>query len=309
MRDLKLYFLLFLISSICRSHQESNFSYYMFNHQAINPAYTGSRGITNLTSVIRSQWVGLEGAPETQTITFGKSINSKNLGYGVSVLNDKIGPTNSTSFDIDLAYHLKLNEKGHRLSLGLKAGAQNYSLNTNIIQTLTPNDPAFVLEKDRKILPNIGFGIYYFTQSFYSGFAIPRLLSDKEYNLEPHYYFITGGLIKVSEVFMLKPSFLLKQTRSIGGYDFSILGIINENIWIGGQIRSSFNNYGFTNFQGTGISALAGFQIFDNLTLGYSYGIPSNEISNGISIPTHEVFLRLDIYTKGEAFLFSPRFF
>ena len=309
MRDLKLYFLLFLISSICRSQQESNFSYYMFNHQAINPAYTGSRGITNLTSVIRSQWVGLEGAPETQTITFGKSINSKNLGYGVSVLNDKIGPTNSTSFDIDLAYHLKLNEKGHRLSLGLKAGAQNYSLNTNIIQTLTPNDPAFVLEKDRKILPNIGFGIYYFTQSFYSGFAIPRLLSDKEYNLEPHYYFITGGLIKVSEVFMLKPSFLLKQTRSIGGYDFSILGIINENLWIGGQIRSSFNNYGFTNFQGTGISALAGFQIFDNLTLGYSYGIPSNEISNGISIPTHEVFLRLDIFSKGEAFLFSPRFF
>ncbi len=309
MRDLKLYFLLFLISSICRSQQESNFSYYMFNHQAINPAYTGSRGITNLTSVIRSQWVGLEGAPETQTITFGKSINSKNLGYGVSVLNDKIGPTNSTSFDIDLAYHLKLNEKGHRLSLGLKAGAQNYSLNTNIIQTLTPNDPAFVLEKDRKILPNIGFGIYYFTQSFYSGFAIPRLLSDKEYNLEPHYYFITGVLIKVSEVFMLKPSFLLKQTRSIGGYDFSILGIINENIWIGGQIRSSFNNYGFTNFQGTGISALAGFQIFDNLTLGYSYGIPSNEISNGISIPTHEVFLRLDIFSKGEAYLFSRRFF
>ena len=309
MRDLKLYFLLFLISSICRSQQESNFSYYMFNHQAINPAYTGSRGITNLTSVIRSQWVGLEGAPETQTITFGKSINSKNLGYGVSVLNDKIGPTNSTSFDIDLAYHLKLNEKGHRLSLGLKAGAQNYSLNTNIIQTLTPNDPAFVLEKDRKILPNIGFGIYYFTQSFYSGFAVPRILSDKEYNLEPHYYFIAGGLIKLSEFLMLKPSFLLRQTKSIGGYDFSIMGIINENIWIGGQIRSSFNNYGFTNLQGTGMSALAGFQISENLSLGYSYGIPSNEISNGLSMPTHEIFLRLDIFSKGEAFLFSPRFF
>ena len=127
----------------------------MFNHQAINPAYTGSRGITNLTSVIRSQWVGIEGAPETQTITFGKSINSKNLGYGISVLNDKIGPTNSTSFDIDLAYHLKLNEKGNRLSLGLKGGFQNYSLNSNLIQTLAPGDNAFVLDNDRKILPNI----------------------------------------------------------------------------------------------------------------------------------------------------------
>ena len=196
-----------MLSTICRSQQESNFSYYMFNHQAINPAYTGSRGITNLTSVIRSQWVGLEGAPETQTITFGKSLNSKNLGYGISILNDKIGPTNSTSFDIDLAYHLKLNEKGNRLSLGLKGGIHNYSLNSNLIQTLTPGDNAFVLDNDRKILPNIGFGIYYFTQSFYSGFAIPRLLSNKEYNLEPHYYFITGGLIKISEALMLKPSF------------------------------------------------------------------------------------------------------
>ena len=187
MKNSILYFFI-MLSTICRSQQESNFSYYMFNHQAINPAYTGSRGITNLTSVIRSQWVGLEGAPETQTITFGKSLNSRNLGYGISVLNDKIGPTNSTSFDIDLAYHLKLNEKGHRLSLGLKGGVQNYSLNTKIIQTLTPNDQAFVLDNDRKILPNIGFGIYYFTQSFYSGFAVPRILSDKEYNLEPHYY-------------------------------------------------------------------------------------------------------------------------
>ena len=91
--------------------------------------------------------------PETQTITFGKSLNSKNLGYGISILNDKIGPTNSTSFDIDLAYHLKLNEKGNRLSLGLKGGIHNYSLNPNLIQTLTPNDNAFVLDNDRKILP------------------------------------------------------------------------------------------------------------------------------------------------------------
>ena len=126
-----------MLSTICRSQQESNFSYYMFNHQTINPAYTGSRGITHLTSVIRSQWIGLEGAPETQTITFGKSLNSKNLGYGISILNDKIGPTNSTSFDIDLAYHLKLNEKGNRLSLGLKGGIHN---------------PTFDQEPDRKTL-------------------------------------------------------------------------------------------------------------------------------------------------------------
>ena len=84
MKNSILYFILIMLSTICRSQQESNFSYYMFNHQAINPAYTGSRGITNLTSVIRSQWVGLE-SPETQ-MSHLESLLIQNLGYGISIL-------------------------------------------------------------------------------------------------------------------------------------------------------------------------------------------------------------------------------
>ena len=215
-------FLFFLWGS---AQQESSFSHYMYNHQAVNPAYVGSRGITNFTSVLRSQWSGIEGAPNAN-LSFSGPVSAKNIGFGLSVLNDKIGPVGTTSFAIDLAYHLRLNRKDHRLALGLKAGALNFALNPDMINTLVPNDSAFQIDQEQALLPNIGFGFYYYTQNFYAGLAVPQMLAHEDYAQEQHFYFITGGLVSFSDNFMLKPSVLLKQTKSVAGYDFSLLGYL-----------------------------------------------------------------------------------
>ena len=291
------------------AQQEANFSHYMYNHQAVNPAYVGSRGVTNLTSVLRSQWVGIEGAPETQTLTFATGVSPKNLGFGLSILNDKIGPLSNTSFDVDLSYHLRLNRKNHRLAVGLKAGVLNYALNADLINTLTPNDQAFVLDSDQNLLPNLGFGFYYYTQNFYLGAAIPRLLSHDEFGLERHAYVITGTLLKLTDVFMLKPSLLLKQTKTVVGYDFSVLGIVNERFWLGGQLRNNFNSDTFQSFAGTGVSALLGIQLGENFSLGYAYGFPSSILNKGLNATTHEIFLRYDLTSVAQGILRSPRFF
>ena len=298
-------FLFFLWGS---AQQESSFSHYMYNHQAVNPAYVGSRGITNFTSVLRSQWSGIEGAPLTQTLSFSGPVSAKNIGFGLSVLNDKIGPVGTTSFAIDLAYHLRLNRKDHRLALGLKAGALNFALNPDMINTFVPNDAAFQIDQEQALLPNIGFGFYYYTQDFYAGLAVPQMLAHKDYAQEQHFYFITGGLVSFSDNFMLKPSVLLKQTKSVAGYDFSLLGIFAETFWLGGQIRNNFNSDTFRSFSGTGASALMGINL-GTLSLGYSYGFPSSVINNGLNATTHEVFLRLDLSPKTQGYLRSPRFF
>ena len=290
------------------AQQESSFSHYMYNHQAVNPAYVGSRGVTNFTSVLRSQWTGIEGAPLTQTLSFSGPVSAKNIGFGLSVLNDKIGPVGTTSFAIDLAYHLRLNRKDHRLALGLKAGALNFALNPDMINTLVPNDSAFQMDQEQALLPNIGFGFYYYTQNFYAGLAVPQMLAHEDYEQEQHFYFITGGLVSFSENFMLKPSVLLKQTKSVAGYDFSLLGIFAETFWLGGQIRNNFNADTFRSFSGTGASALMGINL-GTFSLGYSYGFPSSVINNGLNATTHEVFLRLDLSPKTQGYLRSPRFF
>ena len=309
---MKKLYLFFLISSLVwqtNGQQEASFSHYMYNHQAINPGYVGARGVSNLTSVLRSQWTGIEGAPLTQTLSYSGPVSAKNMGFGLSIINDKIGPISSTSFNIDLAYHLRLNRKDHRLALGLKAGMLNYFLNPDMIKTLTPNDQAFVLDQERKLLPNIGFGFYYYSQKFYLGAAIPQLLAHEAFQLERHFYLISGGLISLSDNFMLKPSLLLKQSKSVAGYDFSLMAIFNQSFWLGGQIRNNFNADTFRSFAGTGASALLGMHLGKNFSLGYSYGFPTSVINNGLNATTHEVFLRFDLTTKSQGYLRSPRFF
>ena len=195
----KLYLFLWIssLTFMVNAQQESSFSHYMYNHQAVNPGYVGARGVANFTSVLRSQWTGIEGAPLTQTLSYSGPVSAKNVGFGLSVINDKIGPISTTSFNIDLAYHLRLNRNNHRLAVGLKAGVLNYFLNPDMINTFTPNDQAFILDQERKLLPNIGFGFYYYTPKFYLGAAIPQMIAHEDYQLERHLIFNQWGLNRI----------------------------------------------------------------------------------------------------------------
>ena len=297
------------IFSWANAQQESNFSHYMFNHQTLNPGYVGARGLTTFTSVIRSQWVGWEGAPESQTLTYNTFVPKKNLGLGMSIIHDKIGPTQATSAALDMAYHLRLNKQNHRLSLGLKISALNYFLNTDMLETVTPNDPTFTLNQDTALLPNVGFGAYYSTQKFYMGFAVPRLLAARDFGLVPHYYLMTGGLLTLSQEVLLKPSFLFKHTQNVSGYDLSLLAYVKGTFWFGGQFKNAFNPKQLSDFSFSGASLMLGTSIGEYFQLGYSYGFAATALNQVQNTATHELFFRISIAPKVEAFLRSPRFF
>ncbi len=291
------------------SQQHAAFNYYMFNHQSVNPAYVGSKSFTSITSVYRSQWSGFEGAPITQTVSFNKPIISKNLGIGLSVLNDGIGPITSSSVDIDIAYHLKLNRKENFLSLGLKFGGFNYALNEDLIQTNDPFDQTFMSQDQKNLFPNIGFGFYYYSQKMYAGFAIPKILEHSEIDSKKHYFLIWGGLAQVSEQWIIKPSLFLKYSKgSSFVYDLSSLLIYKETFWIGGQIRSSMNSILPEEALAGSYSILTGITLSKNLSLGYSYGFSSSR-NKALNLSTHEIMLRFDILPKIIGLLRSPRFF
>src|ERR1039458_10269157 len=79
------------------AQQDAMYTHYMYNTLAINPAYAGSRDALTVTALDRYQWVGFSGAPMTQTLTMHAPIQDQHIGLGLSILNDKIGPTNNTS--------------------------------------------------------------------------------------------------------------------------------------------------------------------------------------------------------------------
>ena len=142
------------------AQQEAMFTHYMNNTLAVNPAYAGSRDALTITALHRSQWVGFDGAPTTQTVTMHTPLFNNKLGLGLSVVHDQIGPVKTTSAYVDLAYIIKTSEKGH-LAFGLKGGFNFMQANLSTLQLNQQSDAAFQDNIQSKFLPNFGFGIYY----------------------------------------------------------------------------------------------------------------------------------------------------
>lgn len=107
MRTKLFFFVIMSIALTGYAQQDAQYTQYMYNAININPAYAGSRGALSVFGLYRTQWVGLDGAPETSSFSINTPINNSNLGIGLSLVNDKIGPTNENNISADLSYSIQ----------------------------------------------------------------------------------------------------------------------------------------------------------------------------------------------------------
>ena len=308
----KFLFILFIIGSITITYgqQDAMFSYYMFNHQSVNPAYVGSRQLINATMINRSQWTGFEGAPLSHTISLNAPLLNESMGFGLSVANDNIGPSKLTNFTIDLAYHLKFNDSDHRLAMGVKAGGNFVELDLNSLELDNNNDPAFDPANNRRFLANYGFGVYYYTPTWYAGISSPHMINHDFNSEQRHYFFIGGALFVLNEDLKIRPSTYLKITKDAPvTMDLTGLLIIKDRFWAGLAFRSSFGRIVPTNNKGGGFGLLAGVNLSDQLSLGYTFGYSVGNQTFRYNAGSHEIILRYDYLYKEKKIIKSPRYF
>ncbi|MBN2756272.1 MAG: type IX secretion system membrane protein PorP/SprF [Bacteroidales bacterium] len=288
------------------SQQDPMFTHYMFNTVAINPAYAGSRDALTITGLHRSQWVSFDGAPTTQTITAHTPIFNQNVGLGISFLNDKIGPSNTSSLYIDFSYKIKINERA-KLAFGLKSGFNIRRTDISSLNILEGNDPVFSESLEKDFMPNFGFGLYYFTDKYYIGASIPKLLentfntgTETDVAIEKKHYFLIGGAVfKLSEIFMLRPATFIKITEAAPiEADISALLYVKEKFWVGAMYRT-----------GDALGALAGINITDYLTVGYSFDWSMTNTTFKYNAGSHEIIIRYDLVLAGNKKIRSPRYF
>jgi len=295
------------------AQQDAQYTQYMYNTQIINPAYVGSRETLSFGVLGRYQWVDLEGSPKTGTFTVNLPVGLyDNMGIGLSIIHDQIGPAVESNAAIDFSYALHLARRTvSKLSFGLKVGADMLDVDYSKLNLSNPNDPFFQNNIDSKIQPQVGAGIYYNTQKFYTGVSVPNFLSIQHFdeqslddeNLEGvvverlHYFFIAGYVFDLNPNLKLKPATLW---RMVDGaplqWDLSANFMFKEKFVVGASYRWNAS-----------ISALLGFQISDSIFAGVGYDYQSTAIedySNG----SYEVFLRFDIFNKAEKIV-APRFF
>lgn len=286
------------------SQQDAQYTQYMYNTININPAYAGSRDVLSIFGLHRTQWVGIEGAPVTNTFSLNSPIGKSGLGMGLSFVGDKIGPTVDNKISADISYTIQANET-FKLAFGIKGTASLFSFDKDKLNIYNPNDANLQTVKN-SFKPNVGAGLYFYSDKTYIGLSVPYILETKKYSDNDiaiyadkmHYHLIGGHVFEVSPSIKFKPSFLLKTTAGAPlQLDLSGNFLFNEKFVLGAAWRWD-----------AALSFMAGLQITDGLFLGYGYDLETTKLANYNS-GSHEIFLRFELFTKQSSKIISPRFF
>ena len=294
------------MTNFCQSQQDAQYTQYMYNTVTVNPAYAGSRDAFRVIGLHRSQWYGLKGAPTTQTLSLDTPINSlKGIGLGLSIINEKIGPSSETYFNIDISYSIPVSEYG-KLNFGLKAVGNLLSVDFTKLDLSNSGDPNFNNNINNKFTPNFGFGLYYHTEKFYVGYSIPNLLETNHFksNLSVgqeriNHYLISGYVFNLSEDLMFKPALL---TKLVLGTPLQI--DLSANF----RLYEKFN-FGVSYRWSSALSDLIGLQATDSIMIGFSYDRETTELGNlEFNNGSYELLLRYEIKNRNIR-RSIPRFF
>ena len=288
-----------------KAQQDPHYTQYMYNMNVINPAYAGSKENLAIGLLFRKQWVEIEDAPTTFTAT-GHSPIGKNVGLGLSVISDRIGPVEENNIYGDFSYTLNLGGE-HRLAFGLKAGVtlQKIGLNSEIAASLpVPTDGAFAENTSNANL-NIGTGIFYYTNKYYLAFSVPNMLkathldyNGVQYGNEIQHYFLTGGYVfDLTPRLKFKPFFMVKSAfNAPTSFDISTNFLMFDKLELGVSYRNQ-----------DAVSGLINFKINDGIRIGYAYDYITSRI-NAVSKSSHEFILLFDLNFPKKV-TSSPRYF
>jgi len=284
--------------------QDPQYTQYMYNHSIINPAYAGTLEGLNIFGHYRTQWVGLEGAPKTATLSLTTPLGESGLGLGVNFVNDHLGVMDDNTLSIDLSYSVDLNYE-YKLSFGLNGSFSLLDVTYSKLHIYNPSDPISQNDIKNEFSGNVGAGLFLYSDRSYIGFSAPGILNRYRYNdhaasamKERTHFYLTGGYVfDLSRDWKFKPAALVKAVSGAPvQVDISANFLYAEKFTIGAAYRWD-----------AAVSGLLGFQVTDNLMLGYSYDADTMKLANYNS-GSHELFLRFTL-TKNNKRLSAPRFF
>lgn len=312
--------LLFLaFAGWAKGQQLPQYSQYMFNGLHINPGYAGYKNEGYIQSTYRNQWTNFPGAPKTMSVTADFSANEGSMGFGVSFVDDRLGPTVNTSGLVTYAYRLRTGTKSN-LALGLSGGFARYGMDPSLLIPNDQNDPLIPEGRVNVTVPNLNSGLFFNTDKFYAGLSVFNMIGKSAAKKEDvalayhdfHYYLTAGALFKISSDVQLKPSFLVRQTKgSPTNYDLNAMFLFKEKLWVGGSYRA--NTHAFENFlqedlvRRNAVAAIFEFFATPDLRIGYAYDHNLN-VLNSYRNNSHEFSLGYYLRAKNTV-MKNPRWF
>jgi type IX secretion system PorP/SprF family membrane protein len=315
--------LLFSFMMNVKAQQTIQFSQYVFNGLAINPAYAGYKDDLTLNISSRIQWVGINDAPQTAVASADWLTNNKNIGLGLITTFDRLGPENTSSIYANYAYRLQLDELDtKRICFGIAFGAAQYSVDGSKFNAIDAADGSIPTGLQSKFTPDFRFGVYYYSPNVYFGASVFNLLSQPINNLidntpvvQPaRTVYLTGGtMLPLSEYVDVKPSLMIKEDfKGPTNIDLTAYLVFNKIVWVGASCRTGVSVFNTANLQSglqnaDAVAAIAQFYINDHFRIGYSFDFTMSKLANYQS-GSHELSLSLSFPGKKPRIV-SPRYF
>ncbi len=278
------------------SQQDPIFSQYMFNPFVVNPAYAGSRDAVSTVFLYRTQWVGVDGAPKTASLSMHSPVKATKMAWGINLISDRIGPTSTTFIQGTYAYRMRF--LGGKLAMALRAGY--------LTSTYDKSSLSFAIDADRNNetgvtragVPNFDFGLYYHTPTFFLGLAASHLnqptfnfsteaalnngTNGFVINMQPHLIASSGFVVNLTHDIKLKPSIYVKYMNNAPlNADANLSVLIKKRVWLGASFSSDGSLAGMVEINAT-----------DFIRLGYAYDV---WVSSSVAqMHTHEIFIGYD---------------
>ncbi|MEO8795054.1 MAG: type IX secretion system membrane protein PorP/SprF [Daejeonella sp.] len=291
---------------VASAQQDAQFSQYIFNGIYINPAYAGYKEQVFLQSSYRSQWTGVEGAPQTASVAIdGITDYTRNVGVGLLIAHDELGAQSNLSAYANYAYRLQVGRlESSRLAFGLGAGAMQLGLDGNKLHSIDPTDAYVPQSNQTIIIPDARAGVYFSDRNYFAGFSVDNLLAQymkKEDDVtvltpipKPHYYLTGGALLEINPLMKFKPSFLIKEDRAgPTSIDLNAFMLFNERFWLGGFYRTSVKLYNKDYLQkdlrkSSAVGVIAEIFASEKLRIDYSFDYSLNKLRN-YNYGSHEI--------------------
>ena len=290
-------FLFFILNiSFVIGQQDPQITHNMFDKFLYNPGVVGSQPSVNVGLLHRAQWVGIPGAPTTQNLTVESRIEALNGGLGLNVINDALGPLSTKTATISYAYQLRVNET-NQLGFGFSFGMMQIGFDEEWITPDGQIDSSLPPTGSSATVPDIGLGLYFTSEDYYLGLSVTHLVPFEAnfdgvatFNPARHYYVAAGYDYDIDEQFSIRPSYYMKTDGVIFQMDFNVNAFYQQKHWAGFSYRIE-----------DAIAFLLGFEVTDNLTLGYALDVVTSKLASEAK-NGHEILLRysfdLDIIDK-----------
>ena len=322
------YFTIIFFLAICScqliAQQAEQYTMYMLNKYAFNPAYAGMDNSLSATGVYRKQWVGLTGSPSTQNVSIHMPFYYLHGGIGLTFSNDVAGPERTTNVGLSYNYNYNIGKSSVLSFSGgaglmqksidgakLRAPDGNYDMDGNVV---SHNDPELSIILETAVAPTSRLGVMFKSESFEAGISADNLLgnelsfseTDFNFTLQRHYYFYLAYYWQLSDDIEISPSGFVKMDENYLQTDISILANYNEFLLGGVSLR------GYSDLNLDAIAFIAGFKMNENLTLAYSYDLSVSSF-NSVSQGSHEILINYNLNKqfgqgKQQNVIYNPRF-